>query len=417
MNSHAAFSTRRDVLRGAGVTLTLPWLESLSGITHAAEAGKEPRRLLLICLPLGIYRDSFIPRQSGAGYELTEYLTPLADLRDHFTIISGLDHPGVSGGHAAQPRIFTGVPSAERNRRSLDQHVAASQGQYTRFESLALSAGANDFSWTDGGSMVPAEKTVADAFTRLFAEEGAGNKTKVLREIGRGRSILDHVLDEALELQSRISRRDQEKLDEYFESVRATEKRLVKSEEWLHQPKPTVDSKPPAAFAPDEIITNLRGVCDLTYLAFRTDSTRVITFGYFRQDTVAVPGVNVGYHNLSHHGQDDGNIAQLKRVERAFFDELKTLLVSLQNTREGEATLLDRTTILVTSNLGSGNSHSNKDLPVLLAGGRYRHGQHLAMTPGTVPLSNLYLSVLHQLGIEDQSFGTSAGTLTGLSIV
>lgn len=417
MNPQPALATRRGFLCGAGVALSLPWLESLGGIVHAAEAGKEPRRLLLICLPLGIYRDSFIPMQSGSGYELPEYLAPLADLRDRFTIVSGLEHPGVSGGHAAQPRIFTGVPSAERNRRSLDQHVAAAFGQHTRFDSLALSAGANDFSWTDGGSMVPPEKSVGDAFAKLFADEGAANKDKVLREIGRGKSILDHVLDEAREMQVRLSQRDRDKLDEYFESVRATEKRLVKSEEWIHQPKPQVNSNPPSPFAPDEIITNLRGVCDLTHLAFKTDSTRVITFGYFRQDTVAVPGVNIGYHNLSHHGQDEGNIAQLKRVERAFFDELRTLLTNLRNTREGDSTLLDRTTIVVTSNLGSGNSHSNKDLPVLLAGGRFRHGQHLAITPGTVPLSNLYVSVLNQLGLQDQTFGASTGTLQGLELV
>lgn len=416
MNDQPALSTRRSFLRGTGVALALPWLESLGGITHAAEVGKEPRRLLLICLPLGIYRDSFVPKRAGADYELTEYLAPLADLRDRFSIITGLEHPGVSGGHAAQPRIFTGVPSSERNRRSLDQHVAGALGQHTRFDSLALSAGANDFGWTDGGSMVPAEKNVADAFARLFAEDGAANKGKVLREIGRGKSILDHVLDEAHELQSRLSQRDQEKLNEYFESVRATEKRLVKSEEWVHQPKPSVNAQPPVSFAPDEIVTNLRGVCDLTYLAFKTDSTRVITFGYFRQDTVAVPGVTIGYHNLSHHGQDEGNIAQLKRVESAFFDELKTLLTNLKNTREGDSTLLDRTTILVTSNLGSGNSHSNKDLPVLLAGGRFRHGQHLAVEPGTTPLSNLYVSVLHQFGFEDDSFGTSTGELEGLEL-
>lgn len=416
MNTQPSLANRRVFLCGTGVSLCLPWLESLGGIAHAAEAGKEPRRLLLICLPLGIFRDSFIPKQSGSDYELTDYLAPLVDLRDRITIVSGLDHPGVGGGHAAQPRIFTGVPSSERNRRSLDQYVAATLGQHTRFDSLALSAGANDFGWTDGGSMVPAEKNVADAFARLFAEEGASNKTKVLSDLGRGKSILDHVLDEARDLESRLSQHDQQKLAEYFESVRSTEKRLVKSEEWIHQPKPQVTAKPPEPFAPDEIITNLRGVCDLTYLAFQTDSTRVITFGYFRQDTVAVPGVNVGYHNLSHHGQDEGNIAQLKRVEKAFFEELKTLLTKLQNTREGGATLLDRTTILVTSNLGSGNSHSNKDLPVLLAGGRFQHGQHLAFAPGSTPLCNLYVSVLNQLGFEDAAFGTSTGTLKGLTV-
>jgi hypothetical protein len=417
MNLSTALSTRRTFLCGSGVALSLPWLESLGGITHAAEAGKEPRRLLLICLPLGIFRDSFVPRKSGTYAQLPEYLAPMAELRDRFTIVSGLEHPGVGGGHSAQPRIFTGVPSAERNRRSLDQHVAASLGQHTRFDSLALSAGANDFGWTDGGSLVPAEKSVADAFAKLFAEEGAANKTKVLSEIGRGKSILDHVLDEAREMQHRLSKRDQQKLGEYFESVRTTEKRLVKSEEWLHQAKPKVNSKPPVSFAPDEIITNLRNVCDLTYLAFKTDSTRVITFGYFRQDAVAVPGVNVGYHNLSHHGQDEGNIAQLKRVEIAFFEELKTLLTNLANTKEGDATLLERTTVLVTSNLGSGNSHSNKDLPVMIAGGRFKHGQHLRFDPGTIPLCNLFVSVLNQLGFEDKSFGTSNGTLKGLELI
>jgi hypothetical protein len=416
MSIQPALAARRNFLGGAGITLALPWLESLGGLSHAAEVGREPRRLLLVCLPLGIYREAYVPKQAGTDYELTEYLAPLADFRQQFTVISGLDHPGVGGGHAAQTRIFTGIPSVERNRRSLDQQVAATLGRHTRFDTLTLSAGANDFSWTDSGSMAPPEKNTVEAFTKLFMEEEAADKEKVLREIGRGHSILDLVLEEARGMQARLSKRDQEKLEEYFESVRATEKRLVKSEEWLHSPKPKIDRQPPEPFAPEEIVTNLRTVCDLSHLAFKTDSTRVITFGYFRQDMVAIPGVNIGYHNLSHHGQDDGNIAQLKRIEIAFFNELKTLLTNLRQTREGDATLLDRTTILVTSNLGSGSSHSNKDLPVLLAGGRFQHGQHLAFEPSTVPLSNLFVSVLQQLGLEDESFGTSTGPLAGLEI-
>jgi len=416
VNPSIAFSTRRNFVRGMGVTLALPWLESMGGIVHAADVEKEPRRLLLICLPLGIYRDAIIPKQAGADYEPTEYLSLLADFRDQFTVISGLEHPGVGGGHASQPRIFTGVPSTERNRRSLDMRVAAALGQHTRFDTLTLSAGGSGFSWTDSGSVVPAEKNVPDAFAKLFAEEGETNKAKVLREIGRGKSILDFVQEEAGDLRPLLSKWDQEKLEEYFESVRATEKRLVKSEEWMHTPKPKVSAKAPAPTAPDDIITDMRTVCDLTYLAFHTDSTRVITFGYFRQDTVAVPGVKIGYHNLSHHGQDEGSIAQLKRVESAFFDELKTLLTNLKNAKEGDSNLLDRTTIIVTSNLGNGSSHSTKDLPVLLAGGRFKHGQHLALPPDSVPLCNLYVSVLHQLGFDDKSFGTSTGTLPGLDM-
>jgi len=416
MNPSIALSTRRNFLRGIGVTLALPWFESMGGLVHAADVEKEPRRLLLICLPLGIYRDAIIPKQAGPGYQLPEYLALLQEFRDNFSVISGLEHPGVGGGHASTGRIFTGQPDSERNRRSLDMRVAAALGRHTRFDTLTLSAGSSGFSWTDSGSGVPAERNVPDAFAKLFAEEGATNKAKVLREIGRGKSILDFVMEEAGDLRTRLSKRDQEKLEEYFESVRATEKRLVKSEEWLHTPKPQVSTKAPAPTAPDDIITDMRNVCDLTYLAFKTDSTRVITFGYSRQDTVAVPGVKVGYHNLSHHGQDEGNIAQLKRVEGAFFDEMKTLLANLKNAKEGTSNLLDRTTIIVTSNLGSGSSHSTKDLPVLLAGGRFKHGQHLAHAPGAVPLSNLYVSVLHQLGFDDKSFGTSTGTLKGLDM-
>lgn len=409
-----ALATRRRFLRGTGALLALPWLESLGGRLHAAAPGEEPRRLLLVCLPLGIFREAFVPAQAGSDYEPTEYLSALGAHRDRFTVISGLDHPGVGGGHASQPRIFTGSPSAERNRLSLDQRVASSLGDHTRFDTLTFSAGANDFSWTEGGSIVPPERSVADAFAKLFAEEGAADKGRILREIGRGRSILDFVADEARELRPRLSARDQEKLEEYFESVRATERRLVKSEDWLHAPKPQVDAPPPPEFAPDEIVTNMRVVSDLAYLAFKTDSTRVISFGYFRQDAVAVPGVRIGYHNLSHHGQDEGNIAQLKRVELAFFEELGKLLAKLAATPEGDATLLDRTTVLVTSNLGNGSNHSTKDLPVLLAGGRFRHGGHLAFEPSTVPLCNLYLSVLNQLGLPDASFGTSTGPLRGL---
>ena len=148
-----------------------------------------------------------------------------------------------------------------------------------------------------------------------------------------------------------------------------------------------------------DIGTQMRNVCDMTYLAFKTDSTRVVTFGYFQQNAVDIEGVSNGYHPLSHHGMDPGNISQLKLIEKVFFKELKTLLTNLKRTEEGDTNLLDRTTIVVTSNLGNASNHSNKDLPVMLFGGGFGHGQHLAFEPGTVPLSNLYVSVLQQLAL------------------
>jgi len=418
MNFSTPLSSRRTFLRGVGISLSLPWLESLGGILHASAADQEPRRLLLVCLPLGIFKDSLIPAQAGSDFDLPEYLTPLADFRDRFTVISGLDHPGVGGGHASQSRIFTGVPSSKRNTRSLDQYLAKSIGDNTRFDVLNLNAGSANYSWTDGGTMVPGINRVEDAYTKLFAADTEQDRVNLLREINQGRSLMDFVMDDAKSIQPHLSQRDQEKLEEYFESIRATERRLAKNKDWLDTPKPEVDG-PPLRDPEDvsDIISNVRSVLDMSYLAFKTDSTRIVTFGYNRQDAVKIPGVTAGYHNLSHHGMVESSIAQLKIVEGAFFTELNRFMEKLDQAKEGDASLLDRTTIFVTSNLGNGSSHSTNDLPVLLAGGRYRHGQHLAFERSSLPLANLFVSILNQFGLPDDTFATSTGPLRGLDII
>lgn len=409
--------TRRSVLKASVGTLALPWLESFGGFAHAATTDASPQRLLMVALPLGIYQDALIPKEAGEAYNAPEYLSVLDEYRDQLTVISGLDHPGVTGGHSAEPRLFTGMPSNKKNARSLDQYIAGHIGGETRFDSLVLSAGRNEFSWTESGTKVPSESKMANVYAKLFLDEGSDNIKKRLREIGHGKSIMDLVTRQAKDLRPRLSQTDQTKLEEYFESVRETERRLTKSESWVHTPKPTVKMKMPTDPTDRaEIIPQLRNVCDMTYLAFKTDSTRVVTFGYFQQNSVNVPGVKNAYHALSHHGKDPNNITQLKLIEREFFLGLKDLLTNLKNTREGDATLLDRTTIVVTSNLGNGSNHSNKDLPVLLIGGNFNHGRHLAFEPSTVPLSNLYVSMLNQFGLADKSFGTSTGTLQGLDI-
>ncbi|MBX7207948.1 MAG: DUF1552 domain-containing protein [Verrucomicrobiaceae bacterium] len=408
---------RRHFLHATAATLGLPWLESLGGFAHAEETKVDPQRLLLVCVPLGIYRDALVPKESGAGYVAGEYLSIIDEFRDHCTVISGLDHPGVNGGHSAEARIFTGVPSNKRNVRSLDQYLATKIGQSTRFDTLQLSAGRNIFSWTDGGTQVPAESKMASVYAKLFLDETKATADRVTQQIGQGKSIMDLVQRQAKGLRQRLSQADQDKLEEYFESVRETERRLVKSESWVRTPKPKVDARPPKDPGNQaEIITQLRNVCDMTHLAFQTDSTRIVTFGYFQQNNVNVPGVTNGYHPLSHHGQDPENIAQLKLIEMELFKELKTLLTNLKNTKEGGSNLLDRTTIIITSNLGNASNHSNKDLPVIVLGGRFKHGRHLAFEPGAVPLANLYVSVLNQFGVPDRSFATATGPLKELEV-
>ena len=404
--------SRRHFLRRGGAAATLPWLASIGGFAHGASATSGPKRLLMICLPLGIYRDGVIPAEEGDSYQSPEYLKTLDEFRDQMTVVSGLDHPGVNGGHSAEPRIFTGVPSHQKNVRSLDQYLAAAIGQQTRYDSLVLSAGRNQFSWTDSGTMVPAESRMARVYAKLFLNEDSATTENVLKEIHQGQSIMDLAQRQAKKLHPHLSRPDQDKLTEYFDSVRETERRLVKAESWVHTPKPEVDLPIPEDPAQrGEIITQLRNVCDISYLAFRTDSTRVITFGYFEQNSVNIEGVNNAYHALSHHGKDPNNIRQLMRIESVFFEELRGLLKKMRDTQEGDASMLDRTTVVVTSNLGNGSNHSNRDLPVLVIGGRYNHGQHLAFEPSTVPLANLYVSILNQFGMTDRSFATSTGPI------
>ncbi len=408
-------NTRRNFLRRAAAsTLVLPWLESIGGFAHAAEA-ESPRRLLMICLPLGIYRDALVPAETGRGYQATEYLSVIDSFRGQTTVISGLDHPGVQGGHSAESRIFTGVPSNKKNARSLDQYLAGKIGGATRYDSLVLSAGRNIFSWTDGGTMVPAESKMAKVYSKLFVDEDQVSAERTVRQIGYGKRMTDLMRRQAEKLQPSLSDSDRDKLEEYFESVEETRRRLVKSESWVHTPKPTVDaSMPEDPSSGAEIITQMRNVCDMIHLAFKTDSTRVITAGWFQQNNVNIEGVSNGYHPLSHHGQDPNNIAQLKRIERAFFAELKGLLEKLSQEKEGSASLLDQTTVVITSNLGNASNHSNKDLPVLLLGGGFNHGQHLAFETSTVPLSNLFVSVLNRFGVADHAFATATGPLAGI---
>ncbi len=410
---------RRTLLKSGGVAVTLPWLETMGASAWAAEreTGSEPRRIVLINLGLGLYSPAFYPQQAGKEFQASEYLKILDDFRDDYTVISGLSHPGVVGGHATESRIFNGTPSTRKMGISLDQYAAKFLGEFTRFDTLPLSMRNASFSWSADGSPVPAESSMSTVFKRLFADEGASGKAAAGRAVDRSRSILDLINGQARRLSPRISSTDRAKMDEFSTSVREVERRLAKSELWLDTPKPSVDAEPPVDPASRaEFITRMKNVFDIAYLALKTDSTRIITFDIFEQNSVNIEGVNNAYHGLSHHGKDSSNISQLKLIETEIIEQIQNFLSRLKQTQENDTTLLDRTTVLLTSNLGNASNHSNRSLPVLLAGGRFKHGQHLVFDPpDTTPLCNVFVSMLQQLGIETDSFGTSTGTLPGLT--
>ena len=410
--------SRRTFLRAAGVSLALPQLEA-----HAAvPAAKTPRRMVCINTPLGLHPAAFFPEKPGKDYPLSPYLEIVKDFRDDFTVISGLSHPDVGPSHDSNFSFLTGAPHPEqragfRNTISLDQLAAERLRGQTRFASLPLSCEGFTLSWTRSGAMVPSDSFPSAVFTRLFIEGRPDEVEAQKRRLQDGQSILDAVSAQAKAMQSALSQRDREKLDEYFTSVRELEQALAQSEEWSKKPKPKVDAKQPQNVAnPTDLIAKTRVWFDLVHLALQTDSTRLVTLQLLGTSGVPpVPGVSLGHHDLSHHGKDPSKIDQLKKLETEKMKTLRDFLRKLKDTKEEGDTLLDRTTVFFSSNLADASTHAVKNMPVLLAGGGFKHGQHLAFDPkNNPPLCNLFVSMLQRLGLEVDKFGSSTGTLTGL---
>ena len=410
---------RRTFLRAAGVSLALPWLES-----SAIASVPPPRRMVCICTPLSLHPPYFFPEKPGKDYTLTPYLETLKDFRDDFTVISGLSHPEVGHSHDSIFSFLTAAPHPERrvgfrNTISLDQFAAERIGTQTRFPSLSLAGEGFSLSWTRSGALVPSDWSPSRLFARLFIDGRPEEVAAQARRLRDGRSILDSVGEQAQKLQSDLGAADRDKLDEYFTSVRDLESRLAKAEEWAKKPKPKVDAKQPQDIPNSgDLIGRTRLLFDLTHLALQTDSTRLITILLGGASLVPpIPGVTMAHHDLSHHGQDPAKISQLKTVETEKLKVLGDLVSKLKQSKEEGGTLLDRTTVFLGSNLGNASTHSCQNLPVLVAGGGFKHGSHLAFdAKNGPPLCNLYVSMLQRLGIEADKFGSSTGALTGLEI-
>ena len=418
---------RRTFIRSTGSSLALPWRNVFADESRGASKDNQPpRRMICICAPLGLHPDNFFPTQSGKDYALSPYLDILKDYREEFTVISGLAHAGMgsSFAHQASASFLTGAPGAGRpgfrNTISLDQFAADHVGTQTRFPSLALSGeGSGGLSWTRTGALIAADNSPSRVFARLFLEGKAEDVNEKIRSLEDGRSILDDVSDQANSLRSNLGSEDRGKLDEYLTSLRELEQRMVKDESWARKPKPKVQVEPPKDIPnAADLIGRTRLLFDLSHLAIQTDSTRLITI-MLAGSSFAPPiqGVSLGHHDLSHHGKDPSKLEQLKIVELETMKTVRDLLAKLKQSQEEGSSLLDRTTVFLGSNLGDGSSHSTKNLPVLVAGGGFQHGQHLAFDANNPPpLCNLYVNMLQRLGIEVDKFGTSTGTLTGLEL-
>lgn len=415
--------SRRALLRGAGVALALPWLDAMMP-AFAFAAPKAPRRFVSVSNALGFHGPHLFPTQDGRGYTPSRYLKVIADLQNDFTVCSGVSHPSVGGGHRAEACILSAAPyngGNFRNTISLDQFMAKHLGRETRYPSLVLNTkGQSSPSYTENGSMISAEDSPQRLFNRLFVPDTAEAQAQQVSRLSQGRSIMDIVGEEAKAMQGRVGAGDREKLDAYFTGVRDLERRLAANEDWVQKPKPKINAQPPKPVTDgNDLIARQTVMYDIMFLAIQTDSTRFITVHTNGGgEVIPIKGVQQGYHSLSHHGLDAGKIEQLALVEAAQVAAWGAFVRKLKETKEGEGTLLNQTMVLLTSNLGNASAHDNKNMPVIFAGGHFRHGQHLAFDRhNNYPLPNLYVSALQNLGLETDKFASSTGTMKGLERV
>jgi hypothetical protein len=430
--------SRRKFLRGAGILLSLPMLEGmtpvLAGVARRAAAdatpGGKPRRFFGICNNLGLLPEHFFPKATGREYALSPYLEVLKDHRNDFTVFSGVWHPDVDGGHPADNCFLTAAPhpgsAGFKNTISLDQYIGERIGHLTRFPSLTLGVnvqqGVRSLSWTGSGVMIPCEEKAADVFARMFLQGTKAETEAQVRKLETGQSILDAVAGQARQLQRKVGPRDRDRLDQYFTSVRDLEQRMQMSREWEDKPKPKVSApRPLDPASPKAYMDKVKLMYDMARLAFETDSTRSISL---LLDSVNSPAIEFGdvktsdgYHNLSHHGKSKEKLTQLKTIDEWHMKLLAEMFTELRNVQEDGEPLLDRTMILYGSNLGNANTHVTTNMPTIIAGGGFKHGQHLAFdTQHNYPLPNLFVSMLQRLGFEAGKFASSTGTMRGLEL-
>jgi hypothetical protein len=419
--------SRRTFLKATGVALSLPLLDAMTpALTRGADQVKPPRRLVAICATLGFHTPFLFPNDAGLKYTATPYLETLKDHRQELTVISGISHPEQSGanGHSSE---MTWLTSAKRpglagfkNTVSLDQYIAEQIGIQTRFPYLALSSGGESLSWTANGVPIPGEESPSRLFRQLFIDGTPAEVKAQMQNLKRGQSILDTVRGEAKKLDRSLGGPDREKLDEYLSAVRGLETRLQESEGWANKPKPKVDAKPPTDIGNrNDAVGRARLMYEMIVLALQTDSTRTVTLRLAGLNQVPViEGVTHDWHGLSHHGLDPAKIEELKLIELAEFKAFAEFLGRLKSVKEGGRNLLEGTSVLFGSNLGNASAHDWRNLPIILAGGGFKHMGHLALDrQNNTPLSNLFVSLACVMGVQTEKFGSStAGGVKGLEV-
>lgn len=431
--SGSRLPSRRVFLTGAGVTVALPVLVSVAdrfllgrrGVgSRAGVKSDQPKRLVCVGNAFGFYQPAFWPKKTGRGYALSALLEPLAAHQDELTLFSGLDH-GLKGGHWAVSAFLSGVRTIDAkslpdHNMTLDQRAAETIGGATRFPSLTIGSesgllGGCMMSWTRAGNRVPPIPGPKELFHKLFTPDSTHERERSRDHFALQGSILDAVRENAKSLERELGKEDVEKLDEYFTSVREVEKQIELRKRWTDVPKPA-----PAMPEPEDkgFVSDLPVLYDLIALALQTDSTRIATLEIAGGFEAAAFGLKKDYHALSHHGQLQESIDGLLKLEIYQMEQFARFLARMKSLQDGDGTLLDHTMVLFGSGMANANAHTNYNLPIILSGGGFQHGEHRAYSMiglSKQPLCNLYVTMLQRFGVEVDQFGNSRGTLTGFA--
>ncbi len=433
------YLSRRTLLRGLGVSISLPFLESMvPAQTALSKTAANPKtRLTCIYVPHGAIMGKWTPATEGAGFVFTEILKPLEPFRDYLNVVSDLAAP-LAGGvdsdagadHQRSAAVFLSGAHPEKGveahvGKTVDQVAAEKIGQDTPLPSLelsiedvSLSCGAglacaymNTLAWKTATTPLPMENNPQVVFERLFGD-GRNNSERNSRR-DQSSSILDSVKDEVAALNKKLPAADRTRLTEYLDDVREIERRIQKAGTAV----PTDVTVPDAPVGiPDSFSDHLKLMFDLQVLAYKAEITRVSTLMYARDtSTVVYPdsGVRSGFHSTSHHSDVKENMERFAQINRYHASMLAYLLEKMKATPDGDGSLLDHSMVLYGSAMSDGNKHNHDPLPVLLAGGasgQLKGGRHLRYAKHTT-MSNLLLSMLDKVGVPMQSFGDSTGKL------
>lgn len=430
---------RRTVLQGLGASISLPFLEAMGTRTVAATTGrKDPSRLACFYIPGGISGYTWFPKDTGPDYTIAESHRSLAKMREEFSVITGLSHiEGRISGHVHPYNWLTGhninlTPGTKTNTISMDQVAARHLGP-TYLNSLVLSwkdgVGTSTLSRNSLGVDIPATADYQTVFARLFPPSDKAQLKEAQARMELDRSILDTAVGSVKSLQQKLGHSDRQRLDQYLESIRDVEKRLVDKEEIIQRGRPQFDESGVRlqSKAKNSFQEHLELMMDLIALAFQTDMTRVVSqvlggeggpnYDDYRSWAQKAGAQTRGAHDVHHKGSgargaDNPDVKVLAYRDEMLSSCIARLMSKLKAIEAAEGNLLDHTTILFGGSQTS--SHSGKSFPTILAGGRklgFKHGQHLKWPTNKVPMSNLYLTILQQLGCPVDSFKESSGTI------